>query len=42
MQYINGKKIFRPLENIDSDFRKSIYKMPFKTARDTQIQSFKF
>ena len=36
------QKIFQPLENVDSDFWKSIYKMPFKTVRDTQIQSFQF
>ncbi len=36
------QKIFQPLQNVDSDFWKSIYKMPFKTARDTQIQSFQF
>ncbi len=39
MQYINGKTI-QPLENVDIDFCKSIYKMPFKTAKETQ--SFQF
>ncbi len=36
------QQIFQPLENVDNDFWKSIYKMSFKTARDTQIQSFQF
>ncbi len=35
------QKILQPLENVESEFWKSTYKIPFKTVRDIQIQSFR-
>ncbi len=41
MQYINVSPP-KKNEKVDIDFSKSIYKIPFKSARHTEIQSFQF